>query len=346
MHLENFGSYVGDNGLAYFDLNDFDEAALAPVVYDPLRLLTDLFVLTGSFSLHPTDVEGMARFFIDVYADTLAGGKARWVERDTALGLVRDLLDGLRERTLTSMLNSRTDVKGARRRIRLDGIKALPASQAQKTAVADLLETFAAHEARPAYFHPLDIARRISGNASLGLERYIILVHGDTGRKTPERKERGGNALLDLKLATPSVLAAGVKNKQPAWKSEAERIVVAQTHMQAMPVAFLHALRMGRKRSDHSLVLRALQPGQDRVELSRCRGKPKRLAKLLGTMAQALAWAQLRASSRQGAAHVDELIAFAERRPWRTQLIALARQCSAQVETDWKNYAAAYQKGF
>ena len=30
MHLENFGSYHGDNGLAYFDINDFDEAALAP----------------------------------------------------------------------------------------------------------------------------------------------------------------------------------------------------------------------------------------------------------------------------------------------------------------------------
>ena len=30
LHLENFGSYKGDNRLAYFDINDFDEAALAP----------------------------------------------------------------------------------------------------------------------------------------------------------------------------------------------------------------------------------------------------------------------------------------------------------------------------
>ena len=28
LHLENFGSYKGDNGLVYFDLNDFDEAVL------------------------------------------------------------------------------------------------------------------------------------------------------------------------------------------------------------------------------------------------------------------------------------------------------------------------------
>lgn len=34
LHLENFGSYKGDNRLVYFDLNDFDEAALAPACQD------------------------------------------------------------------------------------------------------------------------------------------------------------------------------------------------------------------------------------------------------------------------------------------------------------------------
>lgn len=29
LHFENFGSYKGDNRLVYFDINDFDEAALA-----------------------------------------------------------------------------------------------------------------------------------------------------------------------------------------------------------------------------------------------------------------------------------------------------------------------------
>jgi uncharacterized protein (DUF2252 family) len=29
LHLNNFGSYKGDDRLAYFDINDFDEAALA-----------------------------------------------------------------------------------------------------------------------------------------------------------------------------------------------------------------------------------------------------------------------------------------------------------------------------
>src|ERR1035437_4529926 len=42
LHLENFGSYKGDNRLVYFDLNDFDEAALAPWRWGLARLLASV----------------------------------------------------------------------------------------------------------------------------------------------------------------------------------------------------------------------------------------------------------------------------------------------------------------
>ncbi|MEJ0083778.1 MAG: DUF2252 family protein [Puia sp.] len=31
LHLENFGSFKGDNRLVYFDVNDFDDALLGPL---------------------------------------------------------------------------------------------------------------------------------------------------------------------------------------------------------------------------------------------------------------------------------------------------------------------------
>jgi uncharacterized protein (DUF2252 family) len=34
LHLENFGSFHGDDGRAYFDVNDYDEAALASASWD------------------------------------------------------------------------------------------------------------------------------------------------------------------------------------------------------------------------------------------------------------------------------------------------------------------------
>lgn len=54
LHLENFGSYKGDNRLVYFDVNDFDESALAPVRYAHTKLMlidplgNDPIVITGS----------------------------------------------------------------------------------------------------------------------------------------------------------------------------------------------------------------------------------------------------------------------------------------------------------
>ena len=51
LHLENFGSYLGDNRLVYFDLNDFDEAAMAPAIADLTRLLASLRLAGGALRL-------------------------------------------------------------------------------------------------------------------------------------------------------------------------------------------------------------------------------------------------------------------------------------------------------
>jgi uncharacterized protein (DUF2252 family) len=48
LHLENFGTYKGDNRLAYFDINDFDEAALAPATWELVRLVTSILVCAQS----------------------------------------------------------------------------------------------------------------------------------------------------------------------------------------------------------------------------------------------------------------------------------------------------------
>jgi len=58
LHFENFGSYKGDNRLVYFDINDYDEAALAPVTWDIIRLLTS--IQCGADALNATHAEALA----------------------------------------------------------------------------------------------------------------------------------------------------------------------------------------------------------------------------------------------------------------------------------------------
>ena len=42
LHLENFGSYKGDNRLVHFDINDFDEGVLIELVQAPPEVVAAL----------------------------------------------------------------------------------------------------------------------------------------------------------------------------------------------------------------------------------------------------------------------------------------------------------------
>lgn len=333
LHLENFGSYKGDNRLVYFDLNDFDEAALGPVTRELVRFLASLLVGAESLGSNQRQALDLCAAFLDGYAGALAEGKARWVERDTADGLVADLLKSARKRSRARLLDSRTELSGSKRRIRIDGVKALPASASQRSRVTAFMEDFATRQPAPRFFRPLDVARRISGNGSLGVERYIILVEG---KGSPD-----GNYLLDLKAAQPSSLLPHLAARQPHWESEAERVVAVQRRMQAISMAFLQPVRL----DGQSCVLRALQPSEDRVDLRACSGRQKRLAGLVRTMGEIVAWGQLRSSGRDGSALADALIDFGTHPVWRDELIELARLCANAVREDWATYCAAYDDG-
>ena len=333
LHLENFGSYKGDNRLVYFDINDFDEAALAPSTWDPLRLITSVLVARSIMRVTQEQALQLCDVYLRAHAEALAEGKARWLERETAPSPISDLLESLRDRSRPEFLDRRTVKSGRRRRIRIDREKALAASEQQKTRVRKFFEEFEARQPRPGFFEVLDIAIRIAGTGSLGVDRYVVLVRG---KGSPD-----GNYLLDLKQALPSSLQRRTPLDQPAWRTDAQRIVAVQRRMQAISMAFLHAVRIG----PTSYVLRGLQPREDRVALTSSRDAMPRLVNLLTAMAQCTAWAQLRSSGRQGSAVADALIDFGSRDKWRRALTRVARECAAQCEQDWKTFCAAYDDG-
>ena len=330
LHLENFGSYKGDNRLVYFDVNDFDESALAPASWDLLRLLTSLRVGADSMSLSKAQAEGLCQTLIDAYASALIQGKAYWVERDTAQGLVRGLLDGLRDRQRASFLDSRTVLKGKKRLLRVDGKKALPASAAQRAVVTDFMQAFAQSQATPDFYDVLDVARRVAGTGSLGVDRFAILVRG---KGSPD-----GNYLLDLKQTLPSSLEPHLRVVQPKWKTQAHRAVELQRRLQAVSMAFLHPVML----TEQACVLRALQPSEDRVTLDRSRHSRAEFEQVIATMGQLVAWAQLRSAGRDGSATADELIAFGQRKKWKEQLLQASGDCAAQVRKDSATYDEAY----
>ncbi len=347
LHFENFGSYQGDNRQVYFDIGDFDEAALAPASWDLLRLLAS--IQCGSDTLNATADEALAVSLtcLAAYRAALGEGKPLWVERETSVGLINHLLSDLRQRERADFLAKRTTRDGRKRRLKLDGVKALPASAAQRQEVGEFMAAFAATQADPDFFRVLDIGRRIAGTGSLGLLRFVVLV---AGKGSPD-----DNLLLDLKESRPSALAAPLARlgiAQPAWADEANRIAAIQQRMQAVEHAFLHAVKLGAL----PCILKELQPSEDRVaigEWGKIGGKNggksgnkklERLEQVVAGMARILAWDQLRASGRAGSANADALIDFAQRDDWDTEILAAAAEMTRTNRMQWQQFTQALQR--
>ncbi|TAK91917.1 MAG: DUF2252 domain-containing protein [Aquabacterium sp.] len=329
LHLENFGTYKGDNRLTYFDVNDFDEALLAPASWDIVRMLTSLHVGADSLGIKRKEAQELSQLFVNGYGQALAQGKAYWLERQTAHSLIKGLLNSLQDRQRLDFLDNRTRMKNKRRSILIDGRRALPALSSERSDVIQLMNEFA----QPSFFNVLDVARRIAGTGSLGVERYAILVEG--------KGSPNGNYLLDLKEARASSLAARVKVKQPQWATEAHRIVEIQRRFQAVPMAFLQAVDMKGK----PYVLRGLQPSEDRITLDGSGHALADIQQLICDMGRLVAWGQLRSSGRQGAASADELIDFALGVRWQEKLIEASKACADQVMSDARTFSEAYDDG-
>ncbi|MFI5366285.1 MAG: DUF2252 family protein, partial [Candidatus Binatia bacterium] len=129
---------------------------------------------------------------------------------------------------------------------------------------------------------------------------------------------------------------------QPAWRTEAERVVAVQHRAQAASPALLQAVDIG----PTSFVLRELQPREDRLSLGHWQGKWRRLETVMTTMGEIVAWAQLRGSGRQGAAVADAFIDFARQQKWQRPLLDYAESYSRRVEGDWRSFCEAFDAGF
>src|SRR6201996_1265611 len=108
LHIENFGSYKGDNKLVYFDLNDFDEALLAPASYETVRMVTSIFIAFDNLGIDAEKALKMAQLFMKTYSATLARGKAISIDPRTAKGIVCEFLTAATKSTYKDLLKKRT----------------------------------------------------------------------------------------------------------------------------------------------------------------------------------------------------------------------------------------------
>ena len=333
LHVENFGSYKGDNRLVYFDVNDFDEGVLAPVSWELARMTTSIFLSLAGNGYALATRKKMSRLFLEKYSQVLASGKSRYIEPQVATGVVKYFLEKVERRKQKALVKQRTHKIKDRIVLLEDSLRVFPVRTELKKQLTAILSAWARKKKYIGFSIP-DIGFRIAGTGSIGVERYIFLAE--------QQSKRRKYLLLDMKEAKPSAILPYLKVEQPSWNSESERVIAIQQRMQNVVPALLDSIPYNGK----SYVLKELQPTEDKIDFSVLGKKPGDLDCVISDMGILAASAHLRSSGRQGSAIADELVAFGSGSTWQNSILDYAEASASGMNRAYRTYLTAYRKGY
>jgi uncharacterized protein (DUF2252 family) len=262
-HVSNFGMYAAPDRSIVFDLNDFDEAAVAPGEWDVKRLVTSAIVAGRHAGYPAAAIRRCVEQALVGYQTSLEAMLEEMnvldryylrVEPEHYTGKVSKGLQAVIQKTI-SRARTRTSARVFRRIMEIgpDGTPRLreapPVLQhVDEETEAPLLEAVREYLAVvPAdvalllsHFRITDVALRVVGVGSVGTRCYLVILVGPNG--TP--------LILQIKEAVRSVLEEYGGWAQPdslnaavEAKGQGVRVIDGQQILQAMSDVFLGTTR-------------------------------------------------------------------------------------------------------
>ena len=207
VHPENFGVMPNENNVPFFGVNDFDEAYFAPFSFDVKRGATGFYIVCKEQGFNKKQRKKVVKRFVRGYISGLTSfakdDRERWHQYrlDNSPGLIKKLLKKANQDRV-NFLKDIIDIKTERFRI---SDKIVPYTEQLKKF--QILVTkyvkdndITVNSNINDYFKVKDVAiKKGSGTASLGLDRFWVLVNGPSERITD-------NIVLEIKQARHSAL--------------------------------------------------------------------------------------------------------------------------------------------
>ncbi len=191
LHAQNFGTYMNDDGVFVFDVNDYDEAYVGHFTWDVKRLVAGLALLAWQKAISDADISRLIETYVRAYVDQVRqfaaheGDEKFALTLDTTDGYVRDVLVAAMGGTRIGLLEGMTVVDGPDRRFRdRPGVRRL--DDAERAEVEAAYREYLTTIPREKRFGSLtyevkDIVGASGfGIGSAGLSAYNILVEGNT----------------------------------------------------------------------------------------------------------------------------------------------------------------------
>jgi uncharacterized protein (DUF2252 family) len=244
LHASNFGTYMNGAGIYVFDVNDFDEATVAPFTWDVKRLCASLALIGFQKALSDIEIRDIIAATARGYAEQVAhfattNDHKFALTLATTEGPVLNILKQARELTRVALLDNDTNiVDGERCFKRNKGAFEMTEVEKKKIegALAEYFDTIPARKKKSKITYTVkDMVRRKGlGIGSAGLKIFSILIEGET-----EALEN--DIVIGMKVAQPSAAAKYVNDPKVAayFKHEGHRTAISQRALQAYADPFL-----------------------------------------------------------------------------------------------------------
>lgn len=263
-HISNFGVYASPQRTLIFDLNDFDETAVAPAEWDLKRLVTSAIVGGRQAGYPEKSIRAAASGAVERYREGLLAMLDmsvldRYYLRLEPQNYIHEVSDDLAVtiRKTSRAARARTSARvfarimeagpDGRMRLRQNPPLLQHVDVEDESALTDAFREYLTSVPADvamllSQFQLTDIALRVVGVGSVGTRCYLLILTGPDG--TP--------LILQVKQANRSVLEEYGQRRQPESLAAVERalghgsrVVAGQRILQAMSDVFLGTLRIG-----------------------------------------------------------------------------------------------------
>jgi len=272
LHMENFGAFQNEQGEIVYDVNDFDEGYVGSYLYDVLRMSVSIALFCDAQSISEEEQKERIAHYLGAYYDQLKRFKKNKDDpftitftKDNTNGPVRKVLKKLVKRQTNHLLKDITYINEENKRVFAWSDEIKPVSEEERETLESLSD---------AYFHSLDaenkqdrsvysikdIARKHgSGTASIGLDRYYLLVEGG--------KDAHGldDLVLEVKEVRTPIPAYFLPYRAQFWEKyehQGERVITTQKAMHHLEDPYLGYLTM----DDRHFYVRERSPYKKKVK--------------------------------------------------------------------------------
>lgn len=241
LHMENFGAFQNEVGEIVYDVNDFDEGYIGSYLYDLLRMSVSIALYCEAQGLNEEAQKERIKNYLKSYHSQLKRFKkdkddpfTLTFTKANTQGPVKKVLKKLAKRQQDHLLKDITYINEENKRVFAWSEEIQSVSEEERSNLESVTEAYLntldiEDKKDISYYLIKDIARKHgTGTASIGLDRYYILIEGG--------KEAYGidDLVLEVKEVRSPIPAYFLPYRDKFWEKyehQGKRVVATQKAM-------------------------------------------------------------------------------------------------------------------